>query len=83
MSFFICSSCEFDSSSFIGKCPDCGEPLVLYTTAAGKKMKKCSTAGWDPAAKKATGCTYVEWLKGNANAKPTGGEEFLPPYPAL
>ncbi|MBP9781753.1 topoisomerase DNA-binding C4 zinc finger domain-containing protein [Candidatus Woesebacteria bacterium] len=65
------------------KCPDCGEPLVLYTTAAGKKMKKCSTAGWDPAAKKATGCTYVEWLKGNANAKPTGGEEFLPPDPEL
>lgn len=63
------------------KCPTCGEPLVLYTTAAGKRMKKCSTAGWDSAAKKATGCTYVEWLKGNAYSKPTDGEEFLPPEP--
>src|SRR5664279_14770 len=44
-------------------CPDCGEKLVLFTTNAGKKMKKCSTAGWDKTAKKATGCTYVYWLK--------------------
>lgn len=43
-------------------CPDCGSKLVLYTTAAGKKMKKCSTAGWDSAKKEATGCTYVQWL---------------------
>lgn len=43
-------------------CPACGEKLVLYTTAKGKKMKKCSTAGWDPATRSATGCTYVEWL---------------------
>lgn len=45
------------------ECPECGNPLVLYTTAKGKRMKKCSTAGWDKEAKKPTGCTYVEWLK--------------------
>ena len=60
------------------KCPKCGEKLVLYTTANGKRMKKCSTSGWDREARKATGCDYVEWLKGNfAPAK--NGEEFLPP----
>ena len=64
------------------KCPECGNLLVLYTTTSGKRMKKCSTSGWDAAARKATGCLYVEWLKGNANSKPTGGEEFLPPEPA-
>ena len=46
------------------KCPECGNPLVLYTTANGKRMKKCSTSGWDAATRKATGCTYIEWLKG-------------------
>lgn len=45
------------------KCPECGEGLVLYTTASGKKMEKCSTAGWDRETRKATGCTYVNWLK--------------------
>ena len=44
-------------------CPECGSKLVLFTTNAGKKMKKCSTAGWDREAKKATGCPYVYWLK--------------------
>lgn len=44
-------------------CPTCGEKLVLYTTSAGKKMKKCSTSGWDSAKREATGCTYIEWLK--------------------
>lgn len=53
-------------------CPECGEKLVLYTTARGKKMKKCSTGGWDREKRQATGCTYVEWLKGDT------GEEFLP-----
>jgi ssDNA-binding Zn-finger/Zn-ribbon topoisomerase 1 len=43
-------------------CPQCGEPLVLFTTSTGKKMKKCSTSGWDKATRTATGCTYVEWL---------------------
>ncbi len=65
------------------ECPDCGNKLVLFTTAAGKKMKKCSTSGWDKVARKATGCTYVYWLKPNeypAQAS-SGGEEFLPPEP--
>lgn len=44
------------------ECPTCGNKLVLYTTANGKRMKKCSTAGWDRATKSATGCTYIEWL---------------------
>ncbi len=60
------------------KCPQCSELLVLYTTTSGKRMKKCSTAGWDREARKPTGCTYVEWLKGNFNSSPNG-EEFLPP----
>jgi ssDNA-binding Zn-finger/Zn-ribbon topoisomerase 1 len=67
-------------------CPECGAKLVLFTTAAGKKMKKCSTAGWDAKARKATGCTYVYWLKpseypGAKQEYDSGGEEFLPPEP--
>jgi ssDNA-binding Zn-finger/Zn-ribbon topoisomerase 1 len=62
-------------------CPECGEKLVLFTTAAGKKMKKCSTAGWDRDAKKATGCTYVYWLKPGEYQENNNGEEFLPPEP--
>lgn len=42
-------------------CPQCGAPLVMYTTASGKRMKKCSTSGWDRDARKATGCPYVQW----------------------
>jgi len=45
------------------ECPECGAKLVLYTTANGKKMKKCSTSGWDREKKMATGCTHVQWLK--------------------
>ena len=60
-------------------CPQCGKKLVLYTTANGKKMKKCSTSGWDKAAKKPTGCSYVEWLKPGEYEKT--GEENLPPEP--
>lgn len=65
------------------KCPECDQPLVLFTTAAGKKMKKCSTAGWDKATRTATGCKYVLWLKAADYATPqdSGGEEFLPPDP--
>ena len=44
-------------------CPKCGQKLVLYTSAAGKKMKKCSTNEWDPNSRSAIGCDYVEWLK--------------------
>jgi ssDNA-binding Zn-finger/Zn-ribbon topoisomerase 1 len=61
------------------KCPECGNGLVLYTTAAGKRMIKCSTSGWDRDAKKATGCRYVQWLKPGDNVDT--GEEFLPPEP--
>jgi ssDNA-binding Zn-finger/Zn-ribbon topoisomerase 1 len=61
------------------KCPECSKPLVLFTTANGKRMKKCSTSGWDREAKKATGCTYIEWLKGNYNSSSKNGEENLPP----
>lgn len=63
------------------KCPTCSAPLVLFTTAAGKRMIKCSTAGWDKAAKKATGCPYVQWLKPGEDPKKDTGEEFLPPEP--
>lgn len=67
-------------------CPECGEKLVLFTTSSGKKIEKCSTAGWDAAAKQATGCTYVKWLKAgempagmSKNEPSSDGEEYLPP----
>lgn len=44
-------------------CPKCGAKLVLFTTAGGKKLKKCSTNQWDREKKMAIGCDYVEWLK--------------------
>lgn len=62
-------------------CPTCGNKLVLFTTSTGKKMKKCSTAGWDSKNRVATGCTYVEWLKPGYAKQDSGGEEFLPPEP--
>ncbi len=61
------------------KCPDCGKPLVLYTTTAGKRMIKCSTAGWDREKREATGCKYVHWLKPGEEV--ATGEENLPPEP--
>src|SRR3989344_2351752 len=61
------------------KCPDCGEKLVLYTTNSGKKMKKCSTSGWDKVAREPTGCKYVYWLKPGELTSTATGEEFLPP----
>ncbi len=67
------------------ECPECGSKLVLFTTNAGKKMKKCSTAGWDSKKRQATGCTYIQWLKpGEYPVKDNvdnAGEEFLPPEP--
>src|SRR3989338_1771210 len=36
------------------KCPKCGNKLQLVTTSNGKKLKKCSTAGWDKETRKAT-----------------------------
>lgn len=64
-------------------CPTCGKKLILFTTVNGKKMKKCSTSGWDREAKKATGCDYIYWLKPNEYPKSqeNNGEEFLPPDP--
>lgn len=61
-------------------CPDCGEKLILFTTTKGKRMKKCSTSGWDSKARKATGCEYIEWLPAVKREEPTG-EENLPPHP--
>lgn len=63
------------------ECPDCQEKLVLFTTVGGKKLEKCSTSGWDSQAKKATGCTYVRWLKPGEVILSSVGEEFLPPEP--
>ncbi len=74
-------------------CPECGKKLALYTTANGKKMKKCSTSGWDKVTRMVTGCPYIYWLKPNEyffepesqNRRPqqttNDGEEFLPPEP--
>lgn len=44
-------------------CPECGQKLIMFTTSGGKRMKKCSTSGWDPATRQATGCTYIQWQK--------------------
>ena len=65
------------------ECPECQSKLVLFTTNAGKKMKKCSTAGWDRQTRKATGCTYIQWLKSSEYSpkNESTGEEFLPPDP--
>lgn len=63
------------------KCPECGEPLVIFTTAKGKKLKKCSTSGWDREARVATGCTYVEWLNDNKKSTQEFEDDGLPPPP--
>lgn len=60
------------------KCPECGQPLVLFTTTKGKKLKKCSTQGWDRQAKKATGCPYTQWLKPGEMVENNEGEDLLP-----
>lgn len=61
-------------------CPTCGSKLVLFTTNSGKKMKKCSTSGWDKVKREATGCAYVYWFKyGEYPSTQNTGEEFLPP----
>ncbi|MEO8580953.1 MAG: hypothetical protein ABI425_00055 [Patescibacteria group bacterium] len=43
-------------------CPLCGAKLVEVKTSGGKKMKKCSTAGWDREFRQATGCTFIQWI---------------------
>jgi len=47
-------------------CPKCKARLILYTSPSGKKLKKCSTSGWDPIEKKAIGCDFVQWQNQNA-----------------
>ncbi len=44
-------------------CPKCGSKLVLFTSASGKKLKKCSTSKWDPTTRTPSGCDFVEWQK--------------------
>jgi len=60
-------------------CPDCGEKLVLFTTASGKRAKKCSTSGWDKEKRVATGCAYIQWLKPGEMPDSNDGSEGLPP----
>ncbi len=63
------------------KCPKCGANLILATTRFGKKMKKCSTGGWDKETKKATGCDFIEWINGTSELLdmdcPTCGEKLV------
>lgn len=64
-------------------CPTCGNKLVLYTTASGKQLKKCSTSGWDSAKREATGCKYVEWMKPGQTPQNTisSDDTSFPPDP--
>ena len=50
------------SENLVEDCPKCGNKLILYTTAAGKQLKKCSTNKWDPSTREASGCDYVQWI---------------------
>ena len=63
------------------KCPKCGNPLVLQVTRFGKKMKKCSTGGWDKEKRIATGCDFIEWITGTSEPLdmdcPTCGEKLV------
>jgi hypothetical protein len=59
----------------------------MATTSSGKKLKKCSTAGWDREKKAATGCTYVEWVNAKKGGKtqqvsqqPANGDETAPDF---
>lgn len=62
-------------------CPECGKKLVLFTSSSGKKAEKCSTSGWDPKLRQATGCAYIRWLKPGEVSSSSAGEEFLPSSP--
>ena len=59
------------------ECPQCGQPLMFVVTANGKKMKKCSTSGWDRVKREPTGCTFVEWINDN---KASNGDEDFPAF---
>jgi hypothetical protein len=56
---------DFEPQPLEEKCPKCGANLVMTTVRSGKKLKKCSTGGWDREERKATGCDYIEWFKGS------------------
>lgn len=54
----------FEPQELDEKCPKCGSALVMNMTRFGKKFKKCSTSKWDSTTRTASGCDYVEWIKG-------------------
>lgn len=83
------TGCDFvdwmDSKQMLEEvCPKCGEKLVMTTTTKGKKLKKCSTSGWDPKTKSATGCTFVEWQnsfkKSDGPTSSANGNEEMPDF---
>lgn len=85
----IATGCEYvewingTSEPLDSDCPECDKRLVLFTTSSGKKMEKCETAGWDSTERKATGCTYIRWLKLGEVPTSNAGEEFLPLEPKI
>lgn len=44
------------------KCPECGSPIIKFTTKDGKQAVKCSTARYDFNTKVASGCKYFKYL---------------------
>lgn len=44
------------------KCPECGAPLIKFSTKDGKQAVKCSTSKWDFTTKTASGCKYFKYL---------------------
>lgn len=62
------SGCDFvewvkgTSENLEEDCPTCGNKLVLYTSASGKQLKKCSTNKWDAQTRQASGCPFVQWM---------------------
>ena len=62
------SGCDFvewvkgTSEGLDEDCPKCGNKLVLYTSASGKQLKKCSTNKWDSQKREASGCDFVQWI---------------------
>jgi hypothetical protein len=44
------------------KCPDCGAPIIKFSTKDGRQAVKCSTAKYDFNTKTASGCKYFKYL---------------------